>query len=96
MGRAKQMEHGHERLARDTESGRHGGGQGEEPEFGIAHSIRPGVTAAATVLVVAMTDGSYLLVGYPQSEPAAFIVVDDAHPMRQELTTALEDLRTLR
>jgi len=39
-------------------------------------------------LVVAMTDGSYLLVGYPQSEPAAFIAGDDAHPIRQALTTA--------
>lgn len=53
------MEHDHERLARDTESGPHGDGQGVEPEFGIAHSIRPGVTAPATVLVAAMTDGSY-------------------------------------
>jgi hypothetical protein len=86
------MEHDHERLARDTEGGPHGNGQGVEPEvepeFGIAHSIRPGVTAPATVLVAAMTDGSYLLVGYPQSEPAAFIAVDDAHPMWQALKTA--------
>jgi hypothetical protein len=43
-----------------------------------------------------MIDGSYLLVGYPQSEPAGFIGVDDAHSIRQALTTALEDLRTLR
>jgi hypothetical protein len=50
------MEHNHEQLARDTESGRHGGGQGVEPESGIAHSIRPGVTAHATLLVVAMTE----------------------------------------
>lgn len=59
------MEHDRERLARDTEGGPHGDGRGVEPEFGIAHSIRPGVTAPATVLVAAMADGSYLLVGYP-------------------------------
>lgn len=82
------MEHDNDQPARDAQGFRHDEGRTEKPQFGIARSIRPGVTVPATVLVVVMTDGSYLLVGYPQREPAAFIAVDDADPMRKVLTTA--------
>ncbi|MGH3908908.1 MAG: hypothetical protein ACRDTE_32700 [Pseudonocardiaceae bacterium] len=46
------------------------------------------MTVPATMLVVAMTYGGYRLVDHAQGESAAFIAVDDAHPMRQALTTA--------
>jgi hypothetical protein len=35
-----------------------------------------------------MSDGSYLLVGYPQGEPAAFAVGEDADLLRQGLEGA--------
>ncbi|MGH3694037.1 MAG: hypothetical protein ACRDRX_08645 [Pseudonocardiaceae bacterium] len=35
-----------------------------------------------------MTDGSYLLMAYPQREPAAFVVRDDAGPLREALAAA--------
>ncbi len=54
----------------------------------IQHSIRPGVPSPETVLVTVMTDGSYLLWAYPQREPAAFVVPDDAGPLREALTAA--------
>ena len=55
---------------------------------GLDHSICPGAPVPATVLVVAMNDGSYLLVGHPQGEPAAYVIVEDAAPLRQALATA--------
>jgi hypothetical protein len=41
-----------------------------------------------TVLVAAMTDGSYLLMAYPQRESAAFVARDDAGLLRQALAEA--------
>jgi hypothetical protein len=41
-----------------------------------------------TILVVRMTTGSYLFVGYPQAGPAALVVQDDAGPLRQVLAAA--------
>lgn len=35
-----------------------------------------------------MTDGGYLLVAYPQGEPAAFVVGKDADLLRWELAAA--------
>ena len=74
----------------DTGRFRHGNdtgnGQKELPDIG--HSIRPGVPVPETVLVAVMSDGSYRLVGYPQSEPAAFVVRDDAGSLRQALRAA--------
>ncbi len=35
-----------------------------------------------------MTDGSYLLMAYPQREPAAFVARDDAGLLRQALAGA--------
>lgn len=35
-----------------------------------------------------LSDGSYLLVGYPQGEPAAFVTVADAGLLRQGLDGA--------
>lgn len=52
------------------------------------HCISPGVPCPETVLVAVMTDRSYLLMGYPQGEPAAFVVKDDAGPLREALTAA--------
>lgn len=55
---------------------------------GIDHSIRPGVPCPETVLVAVMSDSSYLLVGYPQSEPAAFVTGEDADLLRDALAGA--------
>ncbi|MCA1672527.1 MAG: hypothetical protein LC799_10100 [Actinobacteria bacterium] len=55
---------------------------------GLDHSIRPGTPVPATMLVVAMNDGSYLLVGHPQGEPACYVIAEDAVPLRQVLATA--------
>jgi hypothetical protein len=43
-----------------------------------------------TVLVVLMSNGSYVLVGYPQGGPAAFITAEDAGSLRQVLTAAFK------
>jgi hypothetical protein len=40
------------------------------------------------MLVVLMTNGSYLLVGYPQAGPTALVIQDDAGPLRQALEAA--------
>lgn len=59
-----------------------------EPGTGVERSIRPGVPIPETVLVAVMADGSYLLMAYPQQEPAAFLAPDDAGPLREVLTAA--------
>lgn len=67
----------------------HGTGHdNQEPPPRITHSIRPGVLCPETVLVARMTDGSYLLMAYPQSEPAAFIARENADVLRQALQGA--------
>lgn len=48
----------------------------------------PRVPCPETVLVVVMTDGSHVLVGYPQGEQVAFVVRDDAGPLREALTVS--------
>ncbi|MGH3906459.1 MAG: hypothetical protein ACRDTE_20105 [Pseudonocardiaceae bacterium] len=65
-----------------------GTGNGENVKGGIAHSIRPGAPVPVAMLVVVMNDGSYLLMSYPQGEPAAFIVPEDAELLRQGLGLA--------
>jgi len=51
-------------------------------------SVIPGVPCPETLLVVLMTTGSYLLVGYPQAGPTALVIHDDAGPLRQALAAA--------
>lgn len=63
-------------------------GNGQLLQYGIERSIRPGVPCPETVLVAVLTDGSYVLVGYPQGGPTAFVVQDDAAPLRQALEEA--------
>lgn len=65
-----------------------GPGNGQEVPPGIGCSIRPGVPCPETVLIVVMSDGTYLLVGYPQGEPAAFVAGEDADLLRQGLDGA--------
>lgn len=55
---------------------------------GLGCSIRPGAPAPETVLVVVMNDSSYLLVGYPQGGPSAYVTTKDAAPLRQVLAAA--------
>ncbi|MGH3797264.1 MAG: hypothetical protein ACRDSP_20510 [Pseudonocardiaceae bacterium] len=55
---------------------------------GIDHSICPSAPVPATVLVVVLSDGSCLLVGYPQGEPSAFVIAEDAMPLRHALAAA--------
>lgn len=68
-----------------------GTGNDRHVKGGIAHSIRPKAPVPATMLVVVMSDGSYLLMGYPQGEPAAFIFPEDADLLRQGLGIAFGD-----
>jgi hypothetical protein len=58
--------------------------------IGIKHSVIPNVPCPETVLVAVMTDGSYLLMGYPQNKPVAFVVRDDSGPLSQALRAAFE------
>ncbi len=44
-----------------------------------------------TGLVTVMTDGSYLLVGYPRGEPTAFVIREEAELLKQALAEAFED-----
>jgi hypothetical protein len=78
-----------------TDNARHSAGleqyEDQEAPPGIDHSISPGVPCPETVLVARMYDGSYLLMTYPQREPAAFVVQDDAGPLQQALAKAFEN-----
>jgi hypothetical protein len=67
---------------------RHRNGVDGPQQRGIEHSIRPASLCPETVLVVVMTDGSYLLMAYPLGEPAAFVIAKDAVPLRRELAAA--------
>ena len=62
--------------------------QGRQRPRGVNHSISPGVPCPETVLVAVMSDGSYLLVGYPQHGPTAFVVGEDADLLRRGLEGA--------
>lgn len=62
----------------------------QQVPLGITHSISPGVPCPETVLIAVMSDGSYLLMAYPQREPAASVARDDAGLLRQALTAAFE------
>lgn len=68
----------------------HGDGtiQDRQRPRGINHSLSPGVPCPETVLVVVMSDGSYLLVGYPQHGPTAFVMGEDADLLRRRLEGA--------
>lgn len=55
---------------------------------GTTCTIRPGVPCPATVLVAVLSNGGYLLVGYPEGEPAALIAAEDADLLRQGLDGA--------
>jgi hypothetical protein len=62
-----------------------------EPQPGdgrLDHSTCPGMPCPETVLVVRTTDGSYLLVVYPQGEPAAFVTRADADLLQEALQAA--------
>ena len=62
-----------------------------EPQPGdgrLDHTIFPGVPCPETVLVGRMTDGSYLLMAYPQLEPAGFVVRADADLLQEALQAA--------
>jgi hypothetical protein len=78
-----------------TDNGRRGAGtdqcnshNNQEAAPGIEHRIRPGFPCLETVVVAAMTDGSYLLMAYRQREPTAFVARDDAALLRQALAEA--------
>jgi hypothetical protein len=73
----------------EDQSGKHNS-QHASPGIGIAHSISTGVPCPETVLVVLMSNGSYVLVGYPQGGPAAFVTAEEAGSLRQVLTAAFE------
>ncbi len=78
--------------SRDTGGAGHGDGRGMGNGRlllrGSMRSFRPGAPCPETVLVAVMSNGSYLLVGYPQGGPTAWVVQNDADPLRQALQTA--------
>lgn len=63
------------------------------PGIVLTRSISPGMPCPETVLVAAMADGSYLLMAYPQREPAALLTRNDAGPLRHALTAAFHSPR---
>lgn len=87
------VEHEGNQPHEDTGSKRHGQGQ-DQQRFGIERSIRPDVPCPETVLVAVMSDGSYLLVGYPRGEPTAFVAREEAELLKQALTGAFENPRS--
>lgn len=62
--------------------------QDRTPPRGLPRSFRPHVPCPETVLVVVMTDNSYVLVGYPQGQPTALVTAPDAGSLHQALTEA--------
>lgn len=76
----------------DPDGSRRCDGTGERQDHeappSIGRSIRPGAPCPETVLVVVMSDGSYLLVGYPQCEPAAWAIARDAGLLHRALGDA--------
>lgn len=54
---------------------------------GLDRSIRPGVPVPATLLVAQMCDGALLLQGW-RSGPSAYVISQDAEPLRHALATA--------
>ncbi len=84
-GGLEDVERGSEQVARDPDGCRHGDGL---RLGGLTHSIRPGVPCPATVLVVSFSNGSFLLVGYPDGEPAALVIAEDARLLRQGFAEA--------
>ena len=56
----------------------------------IMRSVIPGVPCPETLLVVVMSNGGYLLVGYPQGGPTAYVDGHDAGPLSQALRAAFE------
>lgn len=69
---------------RGTDDQCHGDDQ-DQRQHRLERSIRPGVPCPETVLVAVMSDGSYLLVGYPRGELAAFVVGEEAEQLKQAL-----------
>lgn len=85
------VEHEGNQPHEDTGSKRDGQGQ---QRFSNGRSIRPDVACPETVLVAVMSDGSYLLVGYPRGEPTAFVAREEAELLKQALTGAFENPRS--
>ncbi len=56
---------------------------------GVSRSIRPGVPAPATVLIVEMGGGALLLQGW-RDGPSAYVSAEDAGPLRQALAAAYD------
>ena len=79
------MQHEDNQTGQGTGRFRHGDGI---VMGGVTHSIRPGMPCPATVPVLVLSNGSYRLVGYPDGEPAAFVIAEDAGPFRQRLAVA--------
>lgn len=83
----KHVEHEDNQLDEGTDNQPHGDSQ-DQQQLGIGRSIRPGAPCPETILVAVMTDGSYLLVGYPRGELTTFIAAQDAGSLREALAEA--------
>ena len=72
----------------DTEGFSHHGGTGQCHDPGVSssieHRITPGMPCPEVVRVTVITDGSHLLLSYPQGELAAFVACEDICFLRQE------------
>lgn len=79
------MEHGSGQSGQASNDFRH---SDDVDMGGLTHSISPGVRCPEMVLVVAMSTGSYLVVKYPEGEPAALVTAEDAGLLRQGLEQA--------
>lgn len=86
--------HANNRAKRGVRAAMHQPGQNTEPlrheqsaSRGLSRSIRPGVPAPATVLIVEMGGGSLLLQGW-RDGPSAYVSAQDAVALRQALAAA--------
>jgi len=71
----------------DAGAGHHGDEQRQPVQWGVRRSIRPGTPVPATLLVAEMSDGSLVLYGWGDG-PSAYLMVEDAGPLRRELAAA--------
>ena len=84
---AERVEKDDKSVIQDSGDGCHGEDMGQPVQGGVGRSIRPGSPVPATVLVAEMTDGSLLLQGW-RDGPNAFVIAEEAGPLRRELAVA--------
>lgn len=86
-GADESVENEGELAVRNTGAERHSDDQRLPVQWSVRRSIRPGAPVPDTVLVAEMSDGSLFLHGW-RDGPSAYILAEDAGPLRRELAAA--------